>query len=372
MARVGGGPDAVVGLASPLVGRFLDRIQERGALRKDITVEQATEWLVGVHLSLLGPVFPDQPRAHRAEMLRTFVAYALGHEPEGRAWCDGPGPSFRTKLTIVLIQMRMILMIEPMVRLRHASIGYDRRPVVIDVDLAVDAGEVVALLGPNGSGKSTMVRGMLGLARVMGGDVELFGQPVSGSGTAGGWATCLSARPARPDCRRRSRRWWPPAGCPACAPGSASGPRHRARVAAAIETVGLGGRERSPMLELSGGQQRRALIARALAAEADLLVLDEPTAGVDAASQVSLAATIDELAHGGATILYITHEPGPVSHLCSRAVELRAGRISYDGPIEDSAGAVGRSPPPRGAVGSRLVRDPLTWSSSTTTSWCGR
>ena len=77
VARVGGGPDAVVGLASPLVGRFLDRIQERGALRKDITVEQATEWLVGVHLSLLGPVFPDQPRAHRAEMLRTFVAYAL-------------------------------------------------------------------------------------------------------------------------------------------------------------------------------------------------------------------------------------------------------------------------------------------------------
>ena len=77
MARVGGGPEAVVGLAAPLVGRFLDRIAARGALRSDITVEQATEWLIGVHLSLLGPVFADRPRTHRADMLRTFVAYAL-------------------------------------------------------------------------------------------------------------------------------------------------------------------------------------------------------------------------------------------------------------------------------------------------------
>ena len=52
-----------------------------GALRRDITVEQATEWLIGVHLSLLGPVFADRPRAHRAEMLRTFVAYALLERP---------------------------------------------------------------------------------------------------------------------------------------------------------------------------------------------------------------------------------------------------------------------------------------------------
>ena len=87
------------------------------------------------------------------------------------------------------------------------------------------------------------------------------------------------------------------------------------------------------MLELSGGQQRRALIARALAAEAELLVLDEPTAGVDAASQRALADTVERLADGGATILYITHEPGPVAHLCTRAVELRDGRIAYDGPV---------------------------------------
>jgi AcrR family transcriptional regulator len=86
VARVGGGPEAVVGLAAPIVARFLDRIAARGALRPDITVEEATEWLIGVHLGLLAPAFADRPRAHRATMLRKFVAYALlAPEPTRRS-----------------------------------------------------------------------------------------------------------------------------------------------------------------------------------------------------------------------------------------------------------------------------------------------
>jgi AcrR family transcriptional regulator len=77
VARVGGGPEAVVGLAAPIVKRFLDRIAARGQLRADITLEEATEWLIGVHLGLLAPAFADRSRAHRATMLRKFVAYAL-------------------------------------------------------------------------------------------------------------------------------------------------------------------------------------------------------------------------------------------------------------------------------------------------------
>lgn len=88
VARVGGGPEAVAALAAPLVGRFLDRIAARGALRPDITVEQATEWLIGVHLSLLSPVFAGRSRAHRASMLRTFVAYALLAPPTPPAAVD--------------------------------------------------------------------------------------------------------------------------------------------------------------------------------------------------------------------------------------------------------------------------------------------
>lgn len=77
VARVGGGPEAVAGLAAPLVARFLERIARRGALRRDITIEQATEWLIGVHLSLLDPVFKHRTREQMADMLRTFVAYSL-------------------------------------------------------------------------------------------------------------------------------------------------------------------------------------------------------------------------------------------------------------------------------------------------------
>jgi AcrR family transcriptional regulator len=83
VARIGGGPQALVGLAAPLVARFLDRIAARGALRGDITVEQATDWLVVVHLSLLGPALVDRPRDERAAMLRRFVAYSL-LAPPGR------------------------------------------------------------------------------------------------------------------------------------------------------------------------------------------------------------------------------------------------------------------------------------------------
>jgi AcrR family transcriptional regulator len=77
VARVGGGPEALVGLAAPLVARFLDRIAARGALRDDITVAQATEWLIVVHLGLLGPILPNRTRQDRADMLRRFVAYSL-------------------------------------------------------------------------------------------------------------------------------------------------------------------------------------------------------------------------------------------------------------------------------------------------------
>ena len=223
--------------------------------------------------------------------------------------------------------------VPPLVRLRGASIGYDRRAVIAGIDLVVEPGEVVALLGPNGSGKSTLVRGMLGLAQILGGEVQLFGQPVARlrdrwrvgyvpqrHANATGLPTTVEEVVA---CGR----------LPRLRPWQRFGRADREHVAAAIETVGLAGRERSSMLHLSGGQQRRALIARALAAEADLLVLDEPTAGVDAASQRALADTVERLADGGATILYITHEPGPVAHLCTRAVELRDGRIAYDGPV---------------------------------------
>jgi zinc transport system ATP-binding protein len=220
----------------------------------------------------------------------------------------------------------------PVVRLRGAAIGYGDHPVVRGADLTVHRGEVIAVLGPNGAGKSTLVRGILGLARVSEGSVELFGTPA----------------------RRFRDRWrigYVPqrhtvaAGVPATVREVvASGrlprvrrlrpmrPADRAAVDAAIATVGLRGLERVPVSTLSGGQQRRLLIARALAADPEVLVMDEPTAGVDATSQEALAATMRDLVEGGTTILLVTHELGVVASLITRVVEVRDGRITYDGP----------------------------------------
>ena len=77
LARVGGGPQAVAGLAAPVVARFLKRIADRGALRSDITIEEATEWLVDVHITLLSPLFADRSPDQRARALHKFVAYPL-------------------------------------------------------------------------------------------------------------------------------------------------------------------------------------------------------------------------------------------------------------------------------------------------------
>ncbi len=218
------------------------------------------------------------------------------------------------------------------VELRRADIGYEGRPVVVGLDLRIDAGEVVGLLGPNGSGKSTLVRGLFGLAPVLRGDVELFGVPrqrfrdwhrigyvpqrqtVVGGVPSTVREVVASGRLGRIRPFRRHRR-----------------DDDRA-IAEALAAVDLTDRARDTMADLSGGQQRRVLIARALASGPELLVLDEPTAGVDRANQVALADTLAALAAGGTTILLITHELGPVEPLVTRTLVLRAGVLEYDGP----------------------------------------
>ena len=92
------------------------------------------------------------------------------------------------------------------------------------------------------------------------------------------------------------------------------------------------------MNTLSGGQQQRVLIARALAAEPELLVLDEPTAGVDAGSQDAFAETLRTLVASGVTILLVAHELGPIEPLIDRAVVVHDGRIVHDGAVPRPAG----------------------------------
>ncbi len=229
----------------------------------------------------------------------------------------------------------------PALRLIGASIGYDDVPVVTSVDLVVRRGEAVAVLGSNGSGKTTLARGILGLATVLAGEVQVLGAPVGRlreSGRVGYVPQRHSVSGAVPATVREVVGVGRLARLGLFRRLAAA---DRAAVAGAVAAVGLADRIDDPVATLSGGQQRRVLVARALAAEPELLLMDEPTAGVDAASQESLAAVLADVAAAGTTLLVVTHEAGPLSGVLTRAVVVDHGRIRYDGPLagaESSAG----------------------------------
>lgn len=204
--------------------------------------------------------------------------------------------------------------------------------ILFGVDLDVGAGEVVALLGGNGSGKTTLLRTLLGLIPHQSGVVELFGRPLA---RFRDWSRIgyvpqrgrLQVANATVDevvmLGRLARRR------PFHLPGSAD----RAACDEALARVGLTGLGRRPMSQLSGGQQQRALIARALAGRADLLVLDEPFAALDVRTQTSLARLLGRLHEQGLTILIVLHELGAMEPLLERSVVLQLGRVIHDGPL---------------------------------------
>lgn len=206
------------------------------------------------------------------------------------------------------------------------------QPVLRGVSLRVHPGETVALLGPNGSGKSTLVRTLLGLIPARHGAVRLFGTDLrqfrdwSRIGYVPQRSTVNLTRAKVSEVvgsgRLGHRR-------PFLPPRRAD----RAAVRDALQVVGLADRAGTEMQHLSGGQQQRVLIARALAAEPDLLVLDEPTAGVDLEHQQILADVLTGLLRRGMAILVVLHEVGPLTPLVSRAVVLRDGRVVHDGPL---------------------------------------
>lgn len=228
----------------------------------------------------------------------------------------------------------------PAVTMRSAAFGYAERVVVSGVSLEIAPGEVVAVLGPNGSGKSTLVKGLLGLSEHLAGSVELFGTPRErlADRTRVGYVpqrhTLASSVTATAEeivaiGRVPHHPWW--------APWRALSRADRAIVADAVATVGLSDYARHDVSTMSGGQQRRILIARALAARPELFVLDEPTAGVDAGNQRVLATVLQRLVARGATLVVVTHELAALADLVTRAVVVRDGRVCYDGPPDTLA-----------------------------------
>ncbi|MBA2359164.1 MAG: metal ABC transporter ATP-binding protein [Actinobacteria bacterium] len=218
------------------------------------------------------------------------------------------------------------------VELRGVSFAYgNQAPTLRSVDLAVEPGEFVAIAGPNGGGKTTLLRLTLGLERAAAGEVLLFGEPAATFSRRERLAY-LPQRPRLETSAPATVREVVSAGRLATAGllGPLRAP-HRARVEEAIARVGLERQASTPISRLSGGQQQRALLAKALAGEPELLVLDEPTTGVDTEAQEALAAFLDRLHRElGVTILYVSHEFGAVERFVERLVLVRGG-IVFDG-----------------------------------------
>lgn len=217
----------------------------------------------------------------------------------------------------------------PLLEVRGLGVRYGRDQALHDVDLDVRRGEMLAVIGPNGAGKSSLLRSLAGL-------VEHSGQVTWHSGcdhdpptvriayvaqrAAPRWELPLTVRQAVALGRIEPRRWWRR---PARVHGIA--------VDAALDRMSLSGLSSRPVGHLSGGQSQRVLLARALAQDPDVLLLDEPFEGLDATSTRSLLETLTELSTEGPTVCCVVHALDVVEQWFPRAVAVR-GRVVADGP----------------------------------------
>ncbi len=219
------------------------------------------------------------------------------------------------------------------VELRDVAFSYPGGQRVLEaVSLTVQPGEFVAVAGPNGGGKTTMLRVILGLERPSAGSAELFGEPAHRCSHRERLGYLAQRSGLSIDAPATVREV---VAAGRLARGGLLGPLRREdrhHVRQAIDRVGLQALADRPLTRLSGGQQQRAFVAKALAGEPDLLVLDEPTTGVDPEGQEALADLLTRL-HGqlGVTILYVSHEFGVVEHFVERLVLVRR-TIVFDGP----------------------------------------
>jgi len=210
---------------------------------------------------------------------------------------------------------------------RALAFGYRNHPVGSGIDLALEPGRVVCLLGPNGSGKTTLMKTLLGLLPAQGGVITLDGRELSGW-TARERATRLAYVPQAAETffdfsivemvgmGRTAHR------------GVFARPSRRDDWIAreALEKLGITALADRPIHRVSGGERQLALIARALATEASMLVLDEPTANLDFGNQMRVLAEIDRLRGRGFAILLCSHDPGHALEVADEVLLIREGR----------------------------------------------
>jgi len=194
----------------------------------------------------------------------------------------------------------------PSVAMDDVSAAYGRRAALAHVDLTVAPGSLLAVIGPNGAGKSTLLKLIAGLVRPTSGSITVLGGPPGANARsiaylpqaeAVDWEFPVTVREVVTMGRYARLGFW-----------HEPGRDDRDRVAAALSTVGMADAGDRQIGALSGGQRRRVFLARAIAADPDLYLLDEPVTGVDATTQEDLMDVLEAEARSGKTVIATTHD----------------------------------------------------------------
>ena len=214
--------------------------------------------------------------------------------------------------------------------IRHLSVFYGERPALEDVSWEVPAG-LTAIIGPNGAGKSTLLKAALGLIGHQG-EARFFGTTLDAARARVGylpqrasvdWDFPASALDVVAMARTPRIRWW-----------GRLPRRERDAARAALAEVGLDALADRPIGQLSGGQQQRVFLARCLAQEADLLLMDEPLAAVDAATEREIIRVLQKLVQAGKSIVAVHHDLASVPHIFQHALMLN-GRVIAAGTVAE-------------------------------------
>ncbi len=224
----------------------------------------------------------------------------------------------------ILTEAEPLVQPEPVICVENLTVLYDQTTGIEDVSFNVYPGEAVAVIGPNGAGKSTLMKTMMGLLQARAGKITI--SRLAGyvpQHEAVNWDFPVTVRDVVMMGRIRRIGWlrWP-------------GRAHWHKVDAALERVGMAEFASRQVGELSGGQRRRVFIARALAQEAEILILDEPFSGVDASAQADMMAVLDSLRQDGMTILLSTHDLSLAFQRFDRVLALDYRLIAYGPPSE--------------------------------------
>ena len=217
----------------------------------------------------------------------------------------------------------------PLLDVHDLTVAYHRKPVLWDVDWSLDGPALVGVVGPNGAGKSTLIKAMLGLVPVSSGAVRLFGRPVEEVRRRIGYVP-----------QRETVDWdFPVSVLDVVLMGTYGrlgwfrrpGRAEREWARECLADVGLGDLADRQIGQLSGGQQQRTFIARALAQRADLYFMDEPMAGVDAATERLIFRLLERLRGEGKTVVAVHHDLRTVPEYFDRVVLLNL-RLIASGP----------------------------------------